>query len=206
MKNCLFVIIAILFNSNISSFASTGNNLSDSLKNSVTFSQSRLGYNNCALKYNRKLNQNWWFKVGLVADGEYEKAEPKMSHTYWNAARQLSYGIIIGFDKHSLSSKGFSFVYGPHILFSYNNQKYTTNNPVLPVDQRTLKYHYYNAGIGFTIGFYYNINDRFAIGSELNPYVAYKESNNTNESGTTQRGYEYDVFGNASIISLRYKW
>jgi hypothetical protein len=206
MKKFIYFIITALFLSNTNSFASNNNEPNDSLKNAITFSQSRLGSNNCAFKYNRNLGSFWWFKVGLVANGDYTKAEPKSDFLYDASLRTLSYGIIIGFDKHSLPTKGFHFIYGPHIIFSYINEKNTSDNPALPVDQRTLTYHHYNAGIGFTIGFYYNINDRFSVGSELNPYIVYKDVNDNNNFGTRQRGYIYDIFGNASIISLRYKW
>ncbi|BDX39675.1 hypothetical protein CYCD_30300 [Tenuifilaceae bacterium CYCD] len=113
----------------------------------------------------------------------------------------------LGADKHAnLSFKGLDFVYGTHLRFIYYNEKNTTENPAIPVDQRTITYNTYNAGIGFTLGLYYNFSDKFAIGSELNPYIDYWYTKNNDDYGTKYKGYEYDILGNVSIISLKFRW
>ena len=87
-----------------------------------------------------------------------------------------------------------------------NGFKVYLDNPSLPEDLRTYKYHNYIAGLGLTLGLYYNFSDRFSVGSGLTPNIVYIEQNGEKWTGTKMKGYEYNIFSNFSIISLKYRW
>jgi len=192
----------------LNSNASLNDNSNDSLKNEIAFSQDRLGYYDCSIKYSHKITSNLWLKVGLIEIGGYRKNEPNKDFGgYTSTNRQLSVGLVLGLDKHSNTSlKGIDFVYGMDMRITYNGYKDSNDNPALPVEMRTHFYHDYRAGIGFTFGFYYNFSDKFAIGSQVNPYFVYLERVDENSSVNKVKGFEYDLFSNVSIISIKYRW
>jgi len=208
MRILNFLSLGLLLGIYTSSFASKNSNTKDSLRNEITISQDRLGYYDCSIKYSHKLTSNLWLKSGLIVLGNNRKYEPNsLSTSYPASSKQSSFGIIFGLDKHSSSIvKGLNCVYGVHLRFFFGYDKEFSDNPALPKDLRTVIYQDYSAGVGFTLGLYYNFSEKFAIGSELNPYLAYTDHNSDNDYNSRTRGYTYDLFGNISIISIKFKW
>lgn len=209
MKKLLYVL-GLTFAITLNSFALTNNtiNINDSLKNEITFSQDRLGYNSYSFKYNHKITSNLWLKIGLVSFGDYLKSEPKNDNTgFTSSDKENSFGLILGLDNHSNTLiKGLECIYGFHFRLFYSQNKRVIDNPILPIEYRTSVNHALYSGLGISFGLYYNISKKFAIGSEINPYFDYVLNNNNNDSGFKEWGYNYDIFGNISIISIKYRW
>lgn len=208
MMRKIFLLSLSILGFSLNSFSSEDNYPNDSLKNEIAVSQDRLGYYNCTIKYSRKVSSDLWLSAGIVANGDYRSFEPKNQTSIFTTTNlQYLVGLIVGIDKHSNSAlKGLEFVYGARLKFSYYNNTEHTDNPTLPLKMRTDKFHTYSAGVGCALGLYYNISDRFALGSELNPYIAYSESSDNQEPDIIRRACELRLFDNITIISLRFRW
>lgn len=75
------------------------------------------------------------------------------------------------------------------------------DNPNLPDKMQRVFNFDFNYGFGGTVGLYYRISDKFAIGSSINPCITYSRS-----LGTINNVHSFRMYlTNMSIVTLRYK-
>lgn len=182
-------------------------NENDSLKNELTFSQDRLGYSSYIVKYGRKISSDLWVKSGIVISGYQDRYEPLTSINFPTKTTQWSLGFIFGVDRHSTKiMKDLTVIYGINSRIIYIREKGFTDNPTLTEELRTTIHENYLVGLGATFGLFYSLNDRFAIGSEINPNVLYHFEKRNVEMSANRTDFQFNILSNISIISIKYRW
>jgi hypothetical protein len=174
----------------------------------IIVTQDRVGEMGNSIKYGYRLNEQYWFKVGVNLYGGYLNQKPKYRNSYETSNSVINTSLVLGIDQHSKKLKKIEFVKGINLRFSFIQQCSYSDNPYLQESLRTVYERYLWAGIGCTFGMYYCISESFSIGSEINPYVQcrfYRISPSSLEDKKIIR-IDYDLFSNVSLLSLRYRW
>ena len=201
----VFIILLTSINCNAMNFNSLNKN--DSIKNELCFSQDRLGYSTYLIKYGRKISSDFWLKTGLTVFGDKTINEPLISTLYQTENSQWSLGLVLGIEKLSNEIiKDLDIVYGINSRFSYIRDTYKTDNPILAEELRTRVYENYFLGFGLSFGLFYNFNDRFAVGSEINPNFLYRFRDQSTDIEEKITDYQFNILSNFSILSIKYKW
>ena len=77
-----------------------------------------------------------------------------------------------------------------------------TDDPSISEELRKTTEYDFSYGLGLKFGIYYNISERFSIGSEINPLMLYSQYSNSN---TEKNQLKINLI-NVSVIGLRYKF
>jgi len=182
----------------------------DNLKNEFSISTTSLTLNNLSLRYYRSIDQNLWFKIGLInLSGGNRKTNPDSPLNYPTENKYFNGGLSMGLEKRKFINDKLELTLGADLQATYNYINIYTNNPNISEDRRIDKDKKFMPGLGFTIGGYCHFNDHFSLGFEISPRVLYysedyKSYLNNNNYKTS--GFDYSFSSNNILFEIKYFW
>ncbi len=165
------------------------------IKNEFIISSSSFYNHNVSLKYSHRVSEKYWLKAGIDINGE-KTINPSDSYLeYSTDIVNIKTGILFGIDKHSKIKDDFEIINGFNLTFADNYYR-NKNGTDIETD------HFFEYGLGFNLGFYYQLSQHFSIGSELSPNII-----------VTHNKYEYSIINylkfnliNISLFSIKYRY
>ena len=147
-------------------------------------------------------NENTLLRLTLISiSGSSYKYKSSTSTSRNNS---IGLGFNFGFEKRKIVSDGLIIYYGSDFLTSVNKEIHKTDLPSITHTYLTI-----SPGIGFVLGFCYNISDKINIAAEVMPSVSYsyiKETNETEFSTTkyTNSGLNYGLKTSGINLTLSF--
>jgi hypothetical protein len=200
MKKLTILIICIVFFAPLQSFSSSLKD-STSAKHEFTVSYNRTNFGSASLNYSRRLTQKTWLRFGLDVFGDFVANQPLTGLTYYTSNFSSTSTFLLGVEKHKSIKSNFELITGLNLIVISGMSYTRIDNPSLPIKmQRSVSFDFHY-GFGGTVGLYYRISDKFAIGSSINPCMTYSRS-----LGTINNVHSFRMYlTNMSIVTLRYK-
>ena len=165
---------------------------------------------NISIKYKRQLRNRTFCKLGLV-DLSFNTRSifPGTPTTFPTSSTRYSAGIEFGIEFRKSKTEKFTFYHGPNLSFVYNTNINQSDNPALPIDQRTNTTQTYNGGIPYTLGFLFRLNDHFLLSTEINPglFITFKETDNGSNSleNYSSNSANFKFSNNNAFLSIVYR-
>lgn len=124
---------------------------------------------------------------------------------------QYTFGVKAGHEFRSPINKNFEFRYGLDLFFNFNMQKTTTYYS--NVETIVTKISGYSPGLNFVLGFNYVVKEKFVIGAEVQPFVAYqiqkREATSTENDVVaeyTENNINFGVTNKSALLSIAYRF
>lgn len=177
------------------------------LKNEISVSTPNLNLNDLSIKYSKRISDDLWFKIGFINLGASVRKNKPLVGSFNTTDTRLSGGLLIGIEKQASLSNRLIFIYGLNAQMSYNYSNHSSENPSIPVDERDSKVDIYYPGIGIGMGFFYQFNQNFLLGAEVNPSVNYYfEKNRSTSTGIDREGFDFSLSNLGALLTLKYRF
>jgi len=208
MKTIVLAIVGLLFVFHSSVFGQEIDKTSVK-KNEVSVSTNNLEFSNLSLKYSRLISDNVWLKVGLINLGyDLYKYDPRKGSFRYTDTK-INAGLLIGIEKQRSLSDRLKLTAGLNAQMIYNYSNHKTEDPTVPVGERANEVFKYTPGIGLGLGLFYQIDQNFLLGVELNPSVNYffeKSNSYYNDQWYKAHGFYFSLSNNNGFLTLKYRF
>lgn len=119
-------------------------------------------------KFKKQMRGERYIKLGLIdlSGARSTNISPSSGSAYITFG--LSGGVLGGIEFRRALSERFTFYHGPNLSFTYGANILTIKDPAFT--DRYIEGNF-AAGVPYSLGFFYSINDHLLLSAELNPGV-----------------------------------
>jgi hypothetical protein len=169
--------------------------------------------NSFGLTFKTGTEKGLWRFTALSLSGNSQKNDADSSTTKNHGN---GFGVKFGYEFRKTVVGNLQFRYGADLTFNFNHSKIELDDKSISQYSTTVETTTYSPGINFVLGFNYVFLNKFVVGIEALPYVAFTTGTSTDKSSTfnytypTQKtkttGINYGLSNTSIMISVVYRF